>query len=362
MCLIAIIEKPSKTVEKVLKLAAAQNQDGFGALWIDGKIRAYRGLHKGQEQPVLELYNRIKQFADKDNPVVMHLRMATSGTTGLSNAHPFPLGKNVYLMHNGVFRFENELFDRQESDTAFLVRMIKWKARKRPMNEVLDEMDPFFEKLGHDNRLVLWDGETFQWYGQWIEYAKGFLVSNTYSFRTAKEYKEYAYDPKTDYKYYVTDTKSSKEYGSFDHPSYPSAEFAYQSGDEVDVEFTEELNSAKQYGLDYPKEYEKDTVEALKKYREDTYGYESKGRNKVYYKWNSKEQRWEDQSKAKEIVALGKTEYPIYDTSHHAWLYKGNYTKEYPVMQNSVQEVYKDKKMDENGNSILIPYTVKFNK
>jgi len=113
MCL--IIHKPeNSTIPKwVIDSAKEYNSDGVGLM---GAGDASRWL-KIKTNKVYDKANKLKNCA-------LHFRMATHGTRGIENCHPFKLaGGDHHLMHNGIFRnYTPKKGHELDSDTATFVK------------------------------------------------------------------------------------------------------------------------------------------------------------------------------------------------------------------------------------------------
>lgn len=117
MCLIVAPRKPDGHLvltEDQLKQAFARNSDGWGFMWLETDeeggevIQRMRGL---QLDEFLAAYEALKG----ERGLHLHLRTRTHGKTDVANCHPFPIGEDSYLMHNGVFRIDDIFSDRSDT-------------------------------------------------------------------------------------------------------------------------------------------------------------------------------------------------------------------------------------------------------
>jgi len=97
MCLITIAPKGVETLDwKTLSYSASQNDDGFGLAWYDGSMWiARKSIRQKTFQKVI---NKVPNGA----PLIIHQRFATHGPVNIENTHPFNLGDEALLFHNGV--------------------------------------------------------------------------------------------------------------------------------------------------------------------------------------------------------------------------------------------------------------------
>ena len=112
MCIIAIknagVEMPS---EAIIKNMFQRNPDGAGIMWVDKDIKKVR-IEKGI-MTVKSFLEKSKRF-QKDDTVIMHFRIGTSGGNIKANTHPFPISENfedlkklkacedIAVVHNGI--------------------------------------------------------------------------------------------------------------------------------------------------------------------------------------------------------------------------------------------------------------------
>jgi hypothetical protein len=97
MCLI-ITQRKGLTLSRTHLLDIfARNGDGFGIMRADrGALHTWRIV--GSADDMLALY--YAHAAGRE--CVLHWRMATHGATNAANAHPFPLTRDIAVVHNGV--------------------------------------------------------------------------------------------------------------------------------------------------------------------------------------------------------------------------------------------------------------------
>lgn len=113
MC--CIVDKPKgKTLSnRSIKLLWECNSDGVGIVLPQTKPEMIKGI-----MSLDDLYKVLK-IVDKFHCLI-HFRMATHGSVTPENTHPFPMGKNRFLMHNGILTQYGSSGDKGKSDSAHL--------------------------------------------------------------------------------------------------------------------------------------------------------------------------------------------------------------------------------------------------
>ena len=100
MC-IPILKKAEGTITKeTLQNCWTNNSDGGGILYIKD-----RALHRLVELKEFDKFYEHYETAlneGGDSPMLIHFRIATSGSVIDQNAHPFIVNKNIGFIHNGV--------------------------------------------------------------------------------------------------------------------------------------------------------------------------------------------------------------------------------------------------------------------
>lgn len=112
MCIAILNLNNSVLTEETVKNSHYNNPDGSGLVWVEhGKLMTYKTM-EGWEV-VYSKYLEIKN----NNPqthIILHFRIATSGTVDLNNCHPFKVNNDLAFVHNGVIY---GLGDSKKSDT-----------------------------------------------------------------------------------------------------------------------------------------------------------------------------------------------------------------------------------------------------
>lgn len=105
MC-IAVLTKPGAALtEHMLDHAWRINGDGAGMAYIhNGKVVVEKGFLT--KEPFKQAYFRAVEKHGKDNPMLVHLRIGTSGQINAANTHPFEItpqrGPHGAFIHNGI--------------------------------------------------------------------------------------------------------------------------------------------------------------------------------------------------------------------------------------------------------------------
>lgn len=216
MCVIVHKERgkdlPSnEIIEKCFK----KNPDGSGILLHRSGTKVIE-IHKGFMK--LDDFNTALKDLNvrKEDDLVLHFRITTSGGTSPENCHPFPISSNVEdlkatrintplaFVHNGVLGKGDA--DLKISDTQVFVKDVM--ARKEIENHLdNEEVQKVIEKMAEGQRFFVADAEKdiFKRFGTWHE-SEGLWFSNL----NWKHYREYAWG-----------------YGNYTSCGYPSSTAYY---------------------------------------------------------------------------------------------------------------------------------------
>lgn len=121
MCL-AILQPAGKVVpQNNIREGWISNPDGGGYGFVDAKGELV--IRKG--------FFKLKEYADsyqqdvndnKDSPFLLHFRIATMGTKGPENTHPFAIEDGI-LIHNGTLSGTGAVYNVGKSDTALFAEL-----------------------------------------------------------------------------------------------------------------------------------------------------------------------------------------------------------------------------------------------
>lgn len=200
------IEVPNS---EVLKKCFTRNPDGSGIL-LHRKGTKTCEIHKG----FMKFDDFEKALKDlnvtKDDDLVMHFRITTSGGTNPENCHPFPISREVSdlkavrmnaaraFVHNGVLGTGDEKI--KISDTQVFVKDVM--SRDEISNHLEnEEVQKIIEELaGTGNKFFVADAEKdiFQRFGNWTEdkdcgcWFSNSYWKNSYSYSTGKSWSGYS--------------------------------------------------------------------------------------------------------------------------------------------------------------------------
>lgn len=170
MC-IAIVAPAGKLVKETTLLECnANNPDGAGFAYIkDGKVEISKGFFKiGQ---FIAEYKKKAEAFGKDNPMLLHFRIATQGKVNAPNCHPFPI-RGGAIIHNGSLWYKRG--EQEKSDTReFAERMynnLSYDVVKAALPEVT-------EALQWNKLAMLYDDGQYIRIGKWYE-DEGIWYSN----------------------------------------------------------------------------------------------------------------------------------------------------------------------------------------
>lgn len=150
MCL-AIFKPENKVCPKNhLKNGFAGNDDGAGfAIAKGGKIEIYKGFFTFEE-----FWKAFKPF--QNFPAIIHFRYATHGSVGAGNCHPFPVGKNSAMIHNGILNIQS---DETNSDTANFANLVLNPILQSGIDENCPALRFLVESsIGRGNKICLLNG------------------------------------------------------------------------------------------------------------------------------------------------------------------------------------------------------------
>lgn len=255
MCIILTCEKNVRPDRDTITTCFLNNPDGAGIMWVeDGKVQTSKGFMEEAE-----LISAIESVPI-ESPLVIHMRIATSGGIDVGTCHPFPVCKDLDALHaanvectaavahNGVILGVPTDDKKGISDTVYFVShaiLDMW----RKDNKVTKGMKHRLSKLAPSNRFAIMteDGSVFRIGKGWESVSRGIEASNS-TWRWAR-YKKYTYDWKSlnytwddgDYEYLWEDGSCSSYWdsGSF----YDKFEYEDVVGVEPDSDYVELLKS-----------------------------------------------------------------------------------------------------------------------
>lgn len=121
MCIAVVTDPGYKVPVDILGKCIASNKDGGGMAFVkEDRVVIRKGFFVLAD--FLDAYNEIFEQYGKDNNMLIHFRIATTGKVGAENCHPYALDKGkAALIHNGWFNWALGGTDANLSDTRELV-------------------------------------------------------------------------------------------------------------------------------------------------------------------------------------------------------------------------------------------------
>lgn len=174
MC-IAIVQKAGHQLKgEWLVNSFLGNDDGAGFAYIkDGKVQIEKGFM--EMRPFITAYDRLYNEHGKDNPMLIHCRIATAGRVGKDNCHPFRI-KGGALIHNGHLWSTEGGRDGDKSDTReFAERCHNILGYEDVIRAI--KYEDFEKAIGYDRMAMLYDDGRYALAGSWHE-EDGALFSN----------------------------------------------------------------------------------------------------------------------------------------------------------------------------------------
>jgi predicted glutamine amidotransferase len=100
LCIAIVTQKGCALTDEQLFRGWTSNPNGGGFAYIrDGEVRIDKGYM--EYNPFQKAYRKAVELYANDNPMLVHMRIRTSGTTGPKNTHPFKINGGA-MIHNGI--------------------------------------------------------------------------------------------------------------------------------------------------------------------------------------------------------------------------------------------------------------------
>lgn len=94
MCIILTCEPYARPTLELVDDCFFANQDGAGIAWIeDGKVQISKGFTDSEC-----MYELIKDIP-AESPLMLHMRIATSGGISVATCHPYPICDTLEYLH-----------------------------------------------------------------------------------------------------------------------------------------------------------------------------------------------------------------------------------------------------------------------
>ena len=151
MCIIALTTKGKLVKKEKLLNMTRNNSHGFGISWIEnGKVKTFKSM---DSKKFIEKAIDIQSEFYNESEILIHCRIATSGTTDINNCHPFAVDNDTVFAHNGVFDEDVAEGTATKSDTRifnerFLRNLKPNFLKTRAMRNIIGEL------IDSDNKLA----------------------------------------------------------------------------------------------------------------------------------------------------------------------------------------------------------------
>jgi hypothetical protein len=203
MC-IAILNKNGIISESIIRTCADNNPDGMGMAWIEsGTIKTFKSMKDIDK--IISLYQSIR--LDNESPIMLHFRIGTHGKKDVSNVHPFHIGENIVMCHNGIV--DTPILKPDMSDTFHLSLFL---SKLKTIENLIDinSIEFLFTEtfcgdysklifLDNDGRFSIanedighWIGDT--WYSNKTYLSTDFIDKGGRSYKKDRKYESLNYD------------------------------------------------------------------------------------------------------------------------------------------------------------------------
>lgn len=208
MCIIVVKPKHKKLQDKaLLERCFKSNKDGAGYMFVNKEndvVEIKKGFMNfdGFYKAVCEDYKKYKL---KDQTLVMHFRIGTSGKSATGCTHPFPVTTeysemeqvrsttNIGVCHNGIVSMFNS-YTNNHSDTQIYIKNVIAPIIKLKLNAYMfDDIQNLILKTTNSKWVFLDKFDNYYTIGEFIN-DDGYLYSNS-SYKPV----QYVYTPKYDY-------------------------------------------------------------------------------------------------------------------------------------------------------------------
>lgn len=115
MCVIISLDPKQSIDKEVLRKCYDHNHDGWGIMWAEnGKLEGWKCC--GSFKSFIKTWKDVPRHAQRG----IHFRIKTHGATNTDNCHPFNIGQDLSVMHNGIIQCPE--IDKDMSDTHNFVK------------------------------------------------------------------------------------------------------------------------------------------------------------------------------------------------------------------------------------------------
>lgn len=174
MC-IAIVNQPgTRLKEEWLTSSFINNPDGGGFAYIkEGAVAISKGWMT--LAGFVDTYNHLFDKWGKDNPMLVHCRIATAGKVNEDNCHPFKI-KGGALIHNGHLWSVDGGHNGIKSDTREFSEIFYNILNYDDVTKAVAEFD-LADVIGSDKMAMLYDDGRYACVGDW-QVEEGAMFSN----------------------------------------------------------------------------------------------------------------------------------------------------------------------------------------
>lgn len=202
MCIILTCKENVRPSHELLETCFHNNPDGAGIMWIEnGRVQTSKGY---ADEGALE---SVISSIPKDSPLVIHMRIATSGGVSAAVCHPFPVSNNLDFLHaedtecdaavahNGIITGMHTNEKMGISDTVTFVGDYLAGMWRRD-NRVTKDMRRRIINLAPGNRFAIMtkSGDVYRIGEGWESVSPGIEASNS-SWRYSRRLAYGTYDP-----------------------------------------------------------------------------------------------------------------------------------------------------------------------
>ena len=155
MCMMVFDDRDNTKVvdQDILKRALDQNNDGMGMMFSeDGTLHYWHSM-----KDFNDLYKRYVDARSRKCPVALHFRKGTKGTDNFENLHPFSVGTDFGMMHNGTLSWLTKELPENWSDTRYFSHHIIPQLPSNFLSQAAFRI--MLHELADGDRMLFMDGK-----------------------------------------------------------------------------------------------------------------------------------------------------------------------------------------------------------
>ncbi len=179
MCII-IINKEGMLNKSILDTSKKLHGDGAGLMYsnANNELVVEKSLDPNQ---IIKTYKKIRKAAPT-TPIVLHFRYATDGDIDDENCHPYPVTKNVAVVHNGILTTYKNRNTNMSDTRLFILDILQYIPEKELFTHWMIKL---LQQAIDANKLVFMkkDGQIMivnEDLGHWDEEKKNWFSNSTY--------------------------------------------------------------------------------------------------------------------------------------------------------------------------------------